>query len=410
MILINSQFLKVASDKVQEKIDNKISLFKIQSPTTSLIRLDSGDVTKPLAGCVINAMKKSIGELASEESLKGRSPVDGYDFFIDAILKYNKKYRKQLFTRNEIFINDGTKEDLAGIGDILCKDNRIAVIDPVFQTYIEANVIGNRAGELDENGRWSHIIYLECNKENDFIPEFPRIRPDVIYLSYPNNPTGCVMSKTMLEKWVKYALDNNTLILYDATYEWFVKEENIPHSIYDIKGAKKCAIEFRSFSKSAGFTGLHCGYTIIPKEIQGYSFSADKSESLNKLWRRRQEIKNRAPSYVVQRGAEALYTKEGVQSIRENVDYYLENARLLRESLKTIGLKFWGGVNSPFIWVESPYNSSWELFDKLLTECNILCSPGEKFGAKGKGFVRLSSFTNNKNAIMASIRIADMKI
>ena len=411
MILINSQFLKVIHDDIQSRINQEVTLFSTSNPDAKLIRLDSGDVIRPLAPCVVKAMKESSLEMGAEETFKGRSPVEGYDFMLDAIVKYNLKHRKLDFHKSEIFINDGTKEGLTGIGDILCLDNRIAVIDPVFQTFVEANVIGNRAGEMDAMNRWSHIIYLNCNKQNNFIPDLPKARPDVIYLSYPNDPTGCVMTKTELAKWVKYALDNNSLILYDATYEWFITEPNVPHSIYEIKGAKKCAIEFRSFSKSAGFTGLNCGYTIIPKEIEGYSFSADRTETLNKLWRRRQEIKNHAPSYITQKGAEALYTKEGTAGVRTNVDYYMKNAQILRDALKQAGLNFWGGVNSPFIWVESPYEgNSWKLFNKLLNDCHILSSPGERFGERGKGFIRLSSFANQTKVMMAAIRIADLKI
>ena len=409
MTLINSQFLKVVKDKVQERINSKIAYFKSTHPDTKILKLDSGDVTRPLADCVVKAMQKSVEEMASEQTFKGRSPIEGYDFLLEAIVKYNQKSKKQSFSKSEIFVNLGTKEDLAGIGDILCRDNRIAVIDPVFQTYVESNVIGNRAGELDEQGKWSHIIYLECNSRNNFMPEFPKIRPDVIYFSYPNDPTGCAMTRETLEKWVKYAIKNDVLILYDATYEWFITEKNIPHSIYDIKGARKCAIEFRSFSKSAGFTGLHCGYSIIPKEIEGYSFSEDKSESLNRLWHRRQEIKNYAPNYIVQRAAEALYTPEGITYIKENVDYYMKNAAILREGLTQAGLRHWGGINSPFIWVESPYKDSWKLFDRLLNECNILSSPGERFGPQGQGYIRLSSFGNQNNMILASVRIADLK-
>ncbi len=409
MVLINSQFLKIAHNSVQEKTDRKISIFKSTNPRANIIQLDSGDVTRALAPCVVNAMAKSVSELGAESSFKGRGPIEGYDFLIDAIVKYNSKHKKTLLSRSEIFINDGTKEDLTGFGDILCRDNRIAVVDPVFQTFVEANVIGNRGGEQDENNRWSHIVYLDCVKENNFTPSFPEIRPDIIYLNSPNDPTGCAFNKEQLEKWVKYAIENNSLILYDATYEWFITEPNIPHSIYEIKGARKCAIEFRSFSKSAGFTGLHCGYTIIPKEIQGYSLTIDKEEPIYKLWKKRREIKNYAPSYIVQRGAEALYTKEGIASVRENVDYYMENARLLRQALTEAGYNYYGGVNSPFIWVESPTGNSWDLFDKLLTECNILSSPGERYGACGKGYVRLSAFANQTKIMMASVRISDLK-
>ncbi len=410
MVLINSQFLKVAHNEVRERMVTKLSLFKSLNPHAKLIELDSGDVTRPLPPCVVNAMTKSVSEMGSEETFRGRSPIDGYDFLIDAIVKFNQRVKKLSLTRSEIFINDGTKEDIAGFGDILCRDNQIAVIDPVFQTFVESNVIGSRGGELENNHRWSDIVYLDCTKENGFIPTFPDVRPDVIYLSFPNDPTGVVMSRKDLERWVKYALDNNTLILFDATYEWFITDADVPHSIYEIKGAKKCAIEFRSFSKSAGFTGLHCGYTIIPKEIKGYSLKADREEPLFKLWRTRRAIKNYPPSYIVQRGVEALYTPEGLASVRSNVDYYMKNASILCEALATAGFTFTGGVNSPFIWVESPYGSSWKLFDRLLNECNIVCSPGERFGTCGQGYVRLSAFANQTKVMMASVRISDMRI
>ncbi len=410
MVLINSQFLKVINDEIQSKIDKKLNQFQAINRDVKLIKLDSGDVIRPLAPCVMQAMTDAIVEMGNEQTFKGRTPVEGYPFLKDAIIKYNFKNYKVKINPDEVFINHGTKQDVAGFGDILCRDNRIAVIDPVSQDYIESNVVGNRAGELNDNHQWSHIIYLECKKKNDFMPEFPKLRPDVIYLSYPNNPTGCVMTREILEKWVKYALENDVLILFDATYKSFITDPDIPHTIYEIKGAKKVAIEFRSFSKNAGFTGLHCGYTIIPKEITGYSLRVDKSVDLNSLWRRRQVIKNNTPSYIIQKGAEALFSDEGLNWIRENISYYMSNAAVLRQSLTDARLKFWGGVNSPYIWVESPYDSSWKLFDKLLKDCYIISSPGERFGPRGKGFVRLSSFADETKVIMAATRIADMKI
>ena len=410
MAIINSQFLKVVNDDVQNQVEKRVNRFLAINHNVKLIKLDSGDVTRPLAPCVMEAITKAIVEMGDEATFKGRGPAEGYPFLIDTIIKYNIKTHKVKIEPDEIFINHGAKEDIAGLGDILCRDNRIAVIDPVTQNFVASNVIGNRAGELNENHRWSHIIYLDCKKKNNFMPEFPKLRPDVIFLSYPNNPTGCVMSRDMLECWVKYAIENDVLILYDATYKSFISDPAIPQTIYEIKGAKKVAIEFRSFSKNAGFTGLNCGYTIIPKGLSGYSFRVDKSASLNVLWRRRQMIKNYTPSYIIQKGAEALYSNEGLNWISENVSYYMSNAEILQRSLTEARLKFWGGVNSPYVWVESPYGSSWKLFDKLLNECYILSSPGERFGPLGKGFVRLSSFANQTKVIIAGTRIADLKI
>ncbi|MFR9602857.1 MAG: LL-diaminopimelate aminotransferase [Rikenellaceae bacterium] len=410
MILINSQFLKVAHNEVQERIDQRVNIFSRVNPKATLIRLDSGDVVRPIAPCVVEAMGASIREMGEVEGFKGRGPVEGYDFLIDAIVKGDYKSRKVKIGRDEVFINHGAKEDLGAIGDILCRDVRIAVVDPVFQTFVESNVIGNRAGDLDGNLQWSHLIHLNCSAENGFMPELPSVRPDVIYLNYPNDPTGCVMTRKELEKWVKYALQNNALILFDATYKSFITDPEIPHSIYEIKGARKTAIEIRSFSKNGGFTGLHCGYTVIPKDIEGYSFSTDRSAPLNVLWRRRQEIKNYSPAYVIQRGAESLFTEEGQLSVQENVSYYMKNVSILRDALSQTRLKFWGGVNAPYIWVESPYESSWKLFDKLLNECHIVSSPGERFGSRGKGFVRLSGFADQSKVIMASIRISDLDI
>lgn len=410
MALINSQFLKVVEDEIQLKIERRIKLFQAVNREVKLIKLDGGDVVRPLAPCVMRAMTDALSQMGDENTFKGRGPVEGYPFLIDAIVRYNLKNYKVKMDADEVFINHGTKEEVAAFGDILCRDNRIAVIDPVSQDYVQSNVIGNRAGELNEHHQWSHIIYLECRKENDFMPEFPKLRPDVIYLSYPNNPTGCVMTRAVLERWVKYAIDNDVLILFDATYKSFITDPTIPQTIYQIRGAKKVAIEFRSFSKNAGFTGLHCGYTIIPKELFGYSFSADTRANLNALWRRRQTIKNYTPSYIIQKGAETLFSDEGLRWVRENVAYYMSNASILRQALTRAGLRFWGGINSPYIWIESPYDDSWKLVDKLLKDCFVLSSPGERFGPRGRGFVRLSSFANQTQVMIAATRIADMKI
>ncbi len=402
--------MKIARNSVEEKINHRISIFKAVNPRSKIIELNHGDVVRPLASCVVEAMNKALTELSQADTFQGRGATEGYSFLIDAIVKHDFRARKIKVDSSEIFINEGTKSELAAIGDILCTDNRIAVCDPIYQTYIDSNVIASRAGEINDEGKWSHLIYMECPKGNDFKPRMLTETPEVIYLCYPNDPTGCTMSRKELESWVEYAISNNILIIFDATYEAFITDTTTPHSIYEIRGARKCAIELRSYSKSAGFTGLHCGYTVIPKELSGHSFSANQQASLNELWRRRQEIKNYTPSYIVQRGAEALYTPEGKRSISENIDYYMHNAALLRSALQNARLNYWGGVNSPFIWVESPYASSWELFDKLLNNCNILSSPGERFGAAGKGYIRLSAFAPQREVTIASSRLSDLDI
>ncbi len=410
MILINSQFLKVVRDDVVKSLENKINIFSKLNPTTKLIRLDSGDVVHPIAHSVAEAIHKGVDELCESETFRGRGPLSGYPFLIDTIAKNEYRSRKIKIANEEIFINSGTKDGLCGIGDILCRDIRIAVVDPVYQTYIESNVITNRAGDLTEDGVWSHLIYLSSTPENNFSPELPTTRPDVIYLCHPSDPMGCVMSRTELEKWVQYAIANESLILFDATYAPFITDASAIRSIYQIKGARRVAIEFRSFSKSGGFTGLNCGFTVIPKEITGYSFSQDRSESLNTLWRRRKEIKSYPPAYIIQRGAEALYTAKGQEYMRENIDYYMRNASLLLEGLQHTRLEYYGGVNSPYIWIKSPDGDSWSLFDRLLRECNIVSSPGERFGPSGKGFIRLSAFAEQSQVMIATTRISDMDI
>ncbi len=410
MILLNSQLLRISHDSVQESTAKRVSIFKAMNPQSKIIELNRGDAVRPLSKAVVDAMTEAINELKSSELLQGRGPVEGYKFLIDAILKSEYKSRKIKMEQSEIFINEGTKSELAAIGDILCNDNRIAIPDPVYQTMVDANVMAARAGEIDDSGYWSNLIYMECSKEANFSPQILEECPDVIYLCSPSDPTGCAMSREALTEWVEFANSNNSLIIFDATYQAFITDANTPRSIYEIKGARKCAIELRSFSKSASFTSLHCGYTIIPKDIEGYSFSVERRASLNQMWRRRQEVKNYTPSYVVQRGAEALFTAEGKQSIEENIEYYMHNAALLRRALGQTRLRFWGGVDSPFIWVEAPERNSWALFDKLLNDCNILSSPGQRFGPAGNGFVRLSAFADQRQVTIASSRLSDLDI
>ncbi len=408
MALINSQFLKVSQDAVAREMERKIKQFSFTNPKAGPIRLDSGEVVLPLPQSAIKAMISSVKELSDKSTFKGRGPEKGYPFLINAIAKNYSESLGIKIAKEEIFVNEGTKQDVASIGDILCRDNRIGVLDPIFQTYIESNVIGYRAGILEKNKHWSNIVYLTANKGNNFIPDLPEERPDVIFLAYPNDPTGMTLTREQLQKWVDYALENQVLILFDATYEAFITEPDVPHSIYELKGARKIAIEFHSFSKSAGFTGLHCGYTVIPKEVKGYSMYSSKNIFLNDLWQRKQSIKNNTPSYIIQKAAESLYTKEGKAEVKQNVDYYMSNAAILRAALEQAGLNYYGGVNAPYIWVESPWGSSWKLFEKLLNDCHILSSPGERFGPSGEGYIRLSAFADQTQVIMASTRISDM--
>ncbi len=410
MAIINSQFLKVFNDGIQSQIDKKVNQFQAVHRDIKLIKLDSGDIVRPLAPCVMEAMTRAIAEMGNEQTFKGRGPAEGYPFLIDAIIKYNFKSYKVKIDPDEVFINHGTKQDVAGFGDILCRDNRIAVIDPVSQDYIESNVIGNRAGELNENNQWSHIIYLECKKKNDFMPEFTKLRPDVIYLSYPNNPTGCVMTREVLEKWVKYAIENDVLILFDATYKSFISDPAIPQTIYEIKGAKKVAIEFRSFSKTAGFTGTRCAYTVVPKALMGYTKSGEKV-SLNKLWNRRHTTKFNGVPYIIQRAAEACYSVEGKKQVKETIGYYLNNAKIIREGLSVQGLKVYGGINSPYIWVKTPNDmTSWGFFDYLLNELNVVGTPGVGFGPSGEGYLRLTAFGTLENTKEAVSRLRKISI
>ncbi|GHT73253.1 LL-diaminopimelate aminotransferase [Bacteroidia bacterium] len=406
MALINSQVLKVARNEVQEEIDQRVNVFKALHPQESLVRLSSSDAMLPLTPGVVKAMSQSVQEMGVNADAKGIAPIKGYPFLLDAIVKNDFKRRKLKITTEDIFVNTGTKQDISGIGDILCKDNRISVLDPISQTYVESNVIGYRAGILEKNHRWSNVVYLTINKGNHYTPAFPAERPDVVFLSYPNNPTGMAITREALTQWVNYALENKVVILFDATYEAFVSEDDIPHSIYEIKDARKVAIEFHSFAKSAGFTGLHCGYTVIPKEVKGYSLNYGKHVLLNELWAQRQSVKNNAPPYLLQRAAEALYTPAGKRETQANVEYYMTNAAMLRRALQEAGIAFCGGVNSPYLWVQSPTGNSWKLFDKLLYECRIVSVPGEMYGGNPDACVRLSAFADQDDVIKACSRIA----
>jgi LL-diaminopimelate aminotransferase len=405
MALVNEEFLKLPGSYLFSDIAKKVNTFKITHPNQNIIRMGIGDVTRPLPPASIEAMHKAVDELANAKTFHGYGPEQGYPFLANAIIKNDYTPRGIHLSPTEIFINDGAKSDTGNFGDILSKDNCIGVTDPIYPVYIDSNVMAGRAGKLEESGRWNNITYMPCNEANNFIPQIPDRSIDIIYLCYPNNPTGTTLTKTDLKKWVDYALAHDSLILYDSAYEAYIQEDNVPHSIYEIKGAQKCAVEFRSFSKTAGFTGVRCGYTVIPKEVTAITREG-KRVPLNSLWDRRQCTKFNGASYISQKGAEAIYSPEGKKQIRETIDYYMGNASLMKAALEKVGLKVYGGVNAPYLWVKTPDNiGSWKFFDQLLYEMNVVTTPGVGFGPSGEGYIRLTAFGNREDCIEAMKRV-----
>ncbi len=405
MAHVNENFLKLPGSYLFSDIAKKVKAYQESHPDKRLIRLGIGDVTHPLPQASIEAMHRAVDEMANKSTFHGYGPEQGYDFLIDTIIKNDFEPRGIELSSSEVFISDGAKSDTGNIGDILGLDNKVAVTDPVYPVYVDSNVMGGRAGQL--NGKqWSDITYMPCTAENNFIPSIPSNRIDVIYLCYPNNPTGTTLTKAELKKWVDYALSHDALILFDAAYEAYIREDDIPHSIFEIEGAKRCAIEFRSFSKTAGFTGVRCGYTVIPKEVTATTATGERV-ALNALWNRRQCTKFNGTSYITQRGAEAIYSKEGKQQVRETIDYYMENARIMREGLTAAGIQVFGGKNAPYLWVKTPEGfTSWQFFDHLLNEANIVSTPGVGFGPSGEGYLRLTAFGQREDCIEAIQRIS----
>lgn len=404
MALVNEHFLKLQSSYLFSDIAKKVNSFKVTHPKSKIIRMGIGDVTQPLAPAVIEAMHKAVDEMAHKETFHGYGPDQGYPFLIDAIIKNDYESLGIFIEPGEVFISDGAKSDCGNIGDMLRHDNSIGVTDPVYPVYIDSNVMAGRTG-ICMDGKWTDVVYIPCTAENQFVPQLPSRRVDIIYLCYPNNPTGTTLTKDQLKKWVNYALDNDAIIMYDSAYEAYIKDANIPHSIYEIKGAKKVAIEFRSFSKTAGFTGVRCGYTVVPKELKAYTLSGDPV-SLNKLWLRRQSTKFNGTSYITQRGAEAVYSPEGKAQIRATIDYYMKNASIMKEGLEQCGLKVYGGTNAPYLWVKAPDGlTSWKFFEKLLYEVYIVSTPGVGFGPSGEGYLRLTAFGDRDETIEAIGRI-----
>ena len=404
MAFVNENFLKLPGSYLFAEIAAKVAAYKASHPSASVISLGIGDVTRPLAKAVVEAMQKATAEMAAEETMRGYAPDRGYPFLLDAIVKNDFAARGLDVAQDEIFVSDGAKSDTGNFGDVLSADNLIAVTDPVYPVYVDTNVMGGRAGDL-QGSAWSRIEYLPCTAQNGFVPALPAKKVDAIYLCYPNNPTGTTLSKAELKKWVDYALQNDALILFDAAYEAFIHESDVPHSIYEIEGAKQVAVEFRSFSKTAGFTGVRCGYCVVPKALKVKTASG-KPVALNDVWKRRQATKFNGTAYVVQRAAEAAYSPEGKQQIRETIGYYMQNARVIKSGLEAIGMKTFGGVNAPYIWVQTPKGyTSWAFFDRLLNELQIVSTPGAGFGASGEGFVRLTAFGKKAATVEAVARI-----
>ena len=405
MAQINDNYLKLKAGYLFPEIGRRVRAFAADNPTAKVIRLGIGDVTRPLAPAVIKAFHDAVDDLASIDQFAGYGPEQGYDWLINAIIEKSYKPLGVELKTEEMFISDGSKCDCANILDIFALDNVVAIGDPVYPVYNDTNVMIGRTGEADEKGYYEKIVYLPCTEENGFIPALPTGKVDIIYLCFPNNPTGTVAGRTELKKWVDYALANDAVIFFDAAYEAFITNPDIPHSIYEIEGAKKCAIEFRSFSKTAGFTGVRCGLVVVPEEVTGTTSTGERY-SFNKLWLRRTTTKFNGASYPVQRAAAAVYSDEGWAQTKEVIDYYMENARIIREGLKEAGLTVFGGEDAPYIWLKTPGGlTSWEFFDKLLNECNVVGTPGSGFGPSGEGYFRLSAFGHRENVIEAVERI-----
>ena len=406
MSYINENFIELQDSYLFSTIAKKVAKYTEENPDKKIIKLGIGDVTKPIVPACIKAMQKAVEEMGTAQGFRGYGPEQGYEFLREAISKNDYKARNIEIATDEIFVSDGSKCDCGNIVDIFGKDNKVAITDPVYPVYLDTNVMSGRSGKYNkETETYEKIVYLPVTAENDFKPELPKERVDLIYLCFPNNPTGTVLDKTELEKWVKYAKENKSIILYDAAYEAFISEENVPHSIYEIPGAKEVAIEFKSYSKTAGFTGVRCGYVVIPKELKGYTKSGEEV-SLNKLWNRRTCTKFNGVSYIVQRAAEATYSEKGKKEIKENINYYLENAKIIKKGLEEAGFTCYGGVNSPYVWLKVPDGmTSWEFFDELLEKANVVGTPGSGFGPHGEGYFRLTAFGTKENTIKAIERI-----
>jgi len=405
MALANEHYLKLKAGYLFPEIGRRVRAFAAAKPSARIIRLGIGDVTRPLPPAVLEAFHRAVSELGDAKTFMGYGPEQGYDFLIGALLEKAYAPRGVRLKPSEIFISDGSKCDTANILDIFAIDNTVAIGDPVYPVYNDTNVMVGRSGEADARGGSRRIVYMPCTEANGFFPACPKERADIVYLCFPNNPTGAVATKAQLAGWVEWALANDAVILFDAAYEAFIAEDGYPHSIYEVDGAKRCAIEFRSFSKTAGFTGVRCALTVVPEELSAKTRGGE-AVALNRLWNRRQTTKFNGVSYPVQRAAAAVYTDAGWKQTKAIIDYYMENARVIREGLAAAGLAVHGGVNAPYIWLKTPGGlSSWDFFDKLLTECHVVGTPGSGFGPSGEGYFRLSAFGNRDDVAEALARI-----
>lgn len=404
MFKINDNYLKLPGSYLFSTIGKKVAEFTSNNPDKEIIRLGIGDVTLPLAPVVIDTLHSAVDEMAEGKTFKGYAPDLGYEFLRQAIVDNDFKARGADISIDEVFISDGAKSDSGNIGDIFSKDNKIAVCDPVYPVYVDTNAMSGRTGEyLPDLEKWSNVIYMPCTAETGFAPEIPTETPDIIYLCFPNNPTGATINKSELQKWVDYALKVGAVIIYDAAYEAYISEEDVPHSIYECEGARGCAIEIRSFSKNAGFTGTRLGYTVVPKDLKCGDVE------LNKLWARRHGTKFNGAPYIIQKAGAAVYTEEGKKQTKEMVAYYMENAKTIREGLAAAGYTVSGGVNAPYIWLKTPDNmTSWEFFDYLLNTANVVGTPGSGFGPSGEGYFRLTAFGTHENTFKAIERIKNL--
>ena len=405
MANINEHYLKLKSSYLFSEIARRVREFQEAHADARIIRLGIGDVTQPLSPSVIRALHEAVDEMARAETFRGYGPETGYDFLTALIAKHDYGTRGVSIAADEIFVSDGSKSDSGNIQEIFAADAVVALTDPVYPVYLDSNVMAGRTGAADERGRYPRVVYLPCTAENGFQPPVPDRPVDMVYLCFPNNPTGSVLTKAALKTWVDWARQNGAVLLFDAAYEAYIREPDIPHSIYEVEGAREVAIEFRSFSKSAGFTGTRCAFTVVPKDVMGRTVAGERVP-LNGLWFRRQSTKFNSVPYVIQKGAAAVYTGEGQREVRALVDFYMENARIIRHGLESIGLTAYGGRNAPYIWIKmAPGQSSWDFFDKLLHEAHVVGTPGSGFGPSGEGYFRLTAFGSRAQTEEAIARI-----